>query len=286
MMCWQLKHQEFLDGALIAGDLGCFPDSSKFDDATQRWVDRDSEEAGFSEYFTRPKRQVQSLIEENEDLGPYSEVRCPVLFVPGNHEDYDYLSNAKENHRDGADLKNTFYVDCYQKFLCIDDGHTATLWGQDGCSITIGGLWGIRFTQQGAPYQINPEAVEQLKTTKKEIDVLLTHDAPLGIFPQRGSPEIAEIIRERQPDFHFFGHVEPKDKKHCYADPDLPTESWIFEDLSFGRKMNENLAGSMGVLTWEGTWDERWVEEGTVELVTDDWLEFMRSRTWEDVYPE
>jgi hypothetical protein len=45
---WQIEHNSHLDGALIAGDLGCFPDSSKLDKATRRWVAVDPEQAGFT----------------------------------------------------------------------------------------------------------------------------------------------------------------------------------------------------------------------------------------------
>jgi hypothetical protein len=46
--CWQMAHRTELDGGLIAGDLGCFPDPTKFDNAARRWIERDPEEAGFS----------------------------------------------------------------------------------------------------------------------------------------------------------------------------------------------------------------------------------------------
>ena len=60
---WQIAHSSHVDAALIAGDLGCFPDTSKFDRATKRWIDRDPEEAGFAKYFTTPLPEVERLFE-------------------------------------------------------------------------------------------------------------------------------------------------------------------------------------------------------------------------------
>lgn len=83
-----------LDAVLIAGGLGFFPDPSKFDKATKRWIERDPEEAGFAKYFTTPVAEVERLFEP--ELGEFSAIRCPILFVARNHEDYDYIWSASK----------------------------------------------------------------------------------------------------------------------------------------------------------------------------------------------
>lgn len=111
---WQIVNNEELDAALIAGDLGCFPEPDKFDKATRRWIERDPREAGFSTYFVRPKSDVQKYLEKKPESGPYSAVRCPILFTPGNHEDYEYLKVRSTLTNVANGPPGTFSVDCYQ----------------------------------------------------------------------------------------------------------------------------------------------------------------------------
>lgn len=54
MRCWQLANRQMLDGTLLAGDVGCFPDPAKFDRAARKWIEKDPEEAGFSRCFVKP----------------------------------------------------------------------------------------------------------------------------------------------------------------------------------------------------------------------------------------
>lgn len=107
---WQIAHESFINAILVAGDLGCFPDTSKFDRNTRRWIEKDPEEAGFARYFTAPHPAITQFHGESSDI---STVRSPILFVPGNHEDYDYLQKAALNAPSPGAPENTFSVDCY-----------------------------------------------------------------------------------------------------------------------------------------------------------------------------
>lgn len=44
----------------------------------------------------------------------------------------------------------------------------------------------------------------------------------------------------------------------------MATESWIFNDLGFGKNLTGTLTGSIGILTWDG-------RRGSVEVIQDDW---------------
>src|SRR5581483_4576115 len=167
---WQLVHATRLDAALIAGDLGCFPDPSKFDRATRRWVERDPEEAGFSKYFASPVAEVERLFE-----GEFG-VHCPILFVAGNHEDYDHLGAAGVQGPARGAPQDTFPVDCYRRIHCVRDGAIVEIHGEDQARLRIAGLWGIENTRAGAPYKIKADAVHQLVTEGNgAFDLLLTH---------------------------------------------------------------------------------------------------------------
>src|SRR5260370_26052893 len=91
---WQIAHSAHFDAAVIAGDLGCFPDPSKFDKATKRWTDRDPEEAGFAKYFTTPVAEIERLFEP--ELGEFSAIRCPILFVAGKQQNTVLIAFASK----------------------------------------------------------------------------------------------------------------------------------------------------------------------------------------------
>jgi Icc-related predicted phosphoesterase len=274
--CWQMAHRTELDGALIAGDLGCFPDPTKFDKATRRWIERDPEEAGFSRFFVHPQPEVAAMLAP--EFGPLSAVRCPIIFVAGNHEDHDYLGFLRNHPPAPKAPDNTFPVDCYCAFHCLRDGFSTEVHGQDGLTLRIAGIWGIEDTRPGAPYRISPAAVEQLtRRGDGAIDILLTHDAPAEIFPSGGSAMVTKAIRTCQPHFHLFGHVHPPHGQHEFGLPGLRTKSWILKDLSFGRDGSESLAGTMAILDW--------TENSKSIQLANDWLSQMRLGSWQQILP-
>jgi hypothetical protein len=112
-----MAHRTEPDGGLIAGDLGCFPDPTKFDNATRRWIERDPEEAGFSRFFVHPQPEVEAMLAP--EFGPLSAVRCPIIFVAGNHEDHDYLGSLRGHPPAPKSPGHTFPVDCYRTFHCL-----------------------------------------------------------------------------------------------------------------------------------------------------------------------
>jgi Icc-related predicted phosphoesterase len=276
LRCWQMSHQTELDGALIAGDLGCFPDPTKFDKATKRWLERDPEEAGFSRFFTRPVPQIKAMLDG--ESGPYSAIRCPILFVAGNHEDHAYLASVATRSGVSALVEETFPVDCYQAFHCIRDGRIVTLQGRDGVAIKIAGLWGIENARPEAPYRIQEKAVRNLiRQGEGNFDLLLTHDAPVGVIPKGGSPQVTDVIRRCQPKVHVFGHIHAG-KRHEFCHSGAATRSWIFKDVSFGPTGNDRLENSMGILHWNG-------RRLDVEIVQELWLQKMQKHNWLQVLP-
>ena len=84
---WSREHDVKLDGLLQVGDLGYFPDPSRYDKATKRHVERDPLEAGVS------------LVAEPSDTADavFAEEECPpgMWFTLGNHEDYDRLKELE-----------------------------------------------------------------------------------------------------------------------------------------------------------------------------------------------
>ena len=280
LRCWQIASGVKLDGALIAGDLGCFPDPARLDNATRKWAARyESEEAGFSTFFVRPHKEVMAYFEPMPGLGDESAVSCPILFVAGNHEDYDYLNSQRHGSPAFGAPSNTFPVDCYESFHCIADGSVAAIEGADGNTLQVAGLWGIEDARDNAPYMMSEKAVNLLRYAVKPFDILLSHDAVFGAFPgMKGSQQIARILRERNPAFHLFGHVHPISFQHEYPLDGSTTTSWILEDLTFGKNRNRLLDHSMAILNWNG-------QSGTIGLVQNEWILRMGCNSWRDILP-
>lgn len=272
---WQIAHSSHVDAALIAGDLGCFPDRSKFDKATKKHIERDLEQAGFAEYFTSPRAEVERLFAP--EFGEFSAVRCPILFVPGNHEDYEYIASASRQAPAQDAPRNTFPVDCYRRIHCITDGSVVTLDGEDNASLRVAGIWGIENARQGAPYQLKASMAERLRVGGPQtFDLLLTHDAPAEAYPRGGSALITQVIKACNPEIHLFGHVPPVQGRHEFVVPNCKTKSLVFKDVWFGKDGSEGLLGAMGMLDWRGScWK--------IEIVKEDWLRQMAYRNWERV---
>ena len=283
MQCWQIAHETKLDAALVAGDLGCFPDPAKFDRATRRWIERDPEEAGFSKYFVRSKPVVEESFHDHPEHGPLAAVTCPVLFTAGNHEDHTFLREREARGPATSMPKATFPVDCYGRIHCIKNGSVIRLPCGNRNALRIGALWGIENVPDGDPRKISNEAARRLRSDGNGFDLLVTHDAPQHSFPgHRSSDTISEVIKSRKPPLHLFGHAHPVDGQHDFSVPNIPTKSWIFEDVGFGKDCNGSLSGTMGILSWDVQWGEpKW----SVEMVRDPWLSKMRYRNWEHVWP-
>ena len=269
---WQHAHAIRLDAAMVAGDLGAFPDPSKFDRATKRWIERDPEEAGFAKYFASPVAEVEHLF-----AGEFG-VKCPILFVPGNHEDFDHITSSATSGPAPGAPDETFPVDCYKRFSCIRDGAIVELHGHDEACLRIAGIWGIEKARQGAPYKINASVVHQLaEHGRNSFDLLLTHDVPAEAYPHGGSPLITQVIRSCEPSIHLFGHVHARGI-HEFALPGFRTKSFLLNGVSFHQR-KEGLIGSMGLLDWDGA-------TARVKIVRDDWLLQMRLENWEHFTPE
>ncbi|NQT91765.1 MAG: metallophosphoesterase [Lentisphaerae bacterium] len=283
MQCWQIAHGSKLDAAIIAGDLGCFPDPAKFDRATRRWIERDPEEAGFSAFFVEPKAAVQAMFQEHPEHGELAAVTGPVLFTAGNHEDHAFLLNRQALGSAPGMPKGTFPVDCYGKIHCIRDGVVARFPAGDRNGIRIGALWGIENVPDGDRRKISADAARRLTSDGNGFDLLVTHDAPQHSYTgHRSSGTISEVIKARKPPVHLFGHAHPVNGQHEFNVPDLLTQSWIFEDVGFGKDCKGSLGGTMGILSWEVEWGEpKW----SVEIVQDAWLSQMRHRNWQHVWP-
>jgi hypothetical protein len=248
---WSREHGIALDGLLQVGDLGYFPDPSRYDKATQRFAEKDSLEAGV--------RLVALPSEEADAI--FAEESCPeaLWFTAGNHEDFDLLKDLERGAGRGAD---SFVVDAYGKLRCIRDGRVAELPG----GLRVGALWGIDDrTRRRIPPGGCISHRSTLALSGVRFDVLLTHESPQdAILPNSGSAEISSVIHRARPAFAFFGHYHGTGRQ---TEGDFgATRVYHLCHLELRSRAEE---GSVGVLTWDGgTGDFTYLDPAWLRTVT------------------
>jgi Calcineurin-like phosphoesterase len=255
---WAREHAMALDGLLQVGDLGYFPDPSRYDKATRRFAEKDALEAGVR------------LVAEPSDVADavFAEPECPpgMWFTAGNHEDFDLLKEWETGAGRAAD---SFVVDAYGKVRCIRDGKVAELPG----GLRVGALWGIDDQAPCARPRIPPRARishrSSIALSCTHFDVLLMHESPrdAGHYGH-GSEEITDIIRSAQPAFAFFGHYHTDGRQ--IAGDFGATRVFYLCHLELRSRAE---AGSVGVLTCDDkVWD--------FEYLDPDWLRTVTRHNW------
>jgi uncharacterized protein len=160
------------------------------------------------------------------DEKSYTPFQKPIYFIPGNHENYDYIEEYHNTYiHDTPMIRKNLYL--------IPYGHYFNYKG-----LTIGGLGGNYSPKR---YEWNrdnlymdrrkhfvKDDVDRLKTAK-HLDILLTHEAPkpFRYFPNMydlGVKYINELLDELKPKYHFFGHHHKYWEKQindtqCYCIP-------------------------------------------------------------------
>jgi hypothetical protein len=231
------EHGVALAGLLQVGDLGVFPEPSRFDRATKRHAKRDSLEAGVR-LVAQPCAEADAV---------FAEEPCPgaMWFTAGNHEDYDLL---KEWERGAGRAADSFAVDAYGKLRCVRDGRVAGLPG----GLRVGALWGIDDKAPRARRRIPPRARISYRGTVAlsgaRFDVLLTHESPRdAILADHGREDVGSVIRCVRPAFAFFGHYHAPGRR---VKGDFgATRVYHLSHLELRSRAEE---GSVGVLTWDG----------------------------------
>ena len=240
--------------------MGAFPDTGRLDRATAKHALHDSDELGFSEY-------LQGCAEGAALLG---QPGWPVLWMRGNHEDFDYLEQFRRPEA----------VDPWGRLVFIPDGQQTTVAG-----ITVGAMGGkgpaavargrgreardrYRKIQKAPPdpRDIVPR-LAQTAFADGGVDVLLTHAGPAAAVS--GGCDLLDALSERiRPRVHLFGH------HHISLGPERgPGDTLLvgLDHLEFvggqGRLQRgcwgilELEAGDGGAVRWTWGDDVRWVSQ-------------------------
>ena len=132
----------------------------------------------------------------------------PVIWMRGNHEDFDYLSS----------FRKPTAVDPWQRLIFLPDGQQMTHAG-----VRIGAMGGMaprqehrghgktarkrfRDEQKSHDPRLVPRRLIQTSFVDEVPDILLTHAGPKVPGLSGGSVLLGELSRRIRPTVHFFGH--------------------------------------------------------------------------------
>ena len=265
-----------MDAALIAGDLGCFPDPSKFDKATKRWIDRDPEEAGFAKYFTTPVAEVERLFEPNRGIlrrslpNPVRGGKPRRLRLPCVGQQASPCARCSAKHVSGRLLQAVP--------LCPRRGHCYYSWPTQ-LQVAHRRRLGNRKHPAEAPYKIKLRLSSSFKREVNSHSICCSPMMRREPDPFGGSALITQIIRTICPDIHLFGHVHPIQGQYEFFVAGSKTKSLVLENVSFGRDASGSLSGAMGILDWDGY-------RAKTVIVKEPWLQQMHHKNWDRVWPE
>ena len=230
---------------LITGDAGIWPDMTTLDSATKKFSKKYPEELEFQHFkplFPSSERITEGIFQRKEKrlLEAMFKETAPnlkILFVGGNHEDFNYLNLCCDRAK-GALVP----VEASHRIFWLPNGyifryHGLTLAGISGISADEGG----RNIRKYHPTALIDDdvAIELLeKTEAQNIDLFLSHDGLRNsVRSCQGSSLLIEVIGELKPTFHFFGHFHSEigaiDYETLYGIKE--TRSFHLNKLGFGK---------------------------------------------------
>lgn len=248
---WKIYTGRSIDAILQVGDFGVFPTIESLDKATKKFAQSDSEELGFLEYKTQSSHG-------DYFFGPKGIFReTDLFFVKGNHEDFSFLDQFEQT-------KIPQSIDHYGHLKYLPNGHQITI-SNENHSTTISGLGGLDPThsKRVRPYHITQN--DYSKLYQNHFDILLTHDDFLNERSPQGSSRLRNLILQKQPHFHFFGHIRT-DSHHLQQGR---TESYHLDDVTLANtgKISPYCAGIISITN----------EESLFTYISHHWLtEFSR----------
>ncbi len=272
---WQRAHKRHLDGVLQCGDLGYFPDIGKLDKATLRFAHEDSEELGFSRFFSLPEPEESDELLERIIDGPRDSldtVICRVIWTNGNHEDFEALSQQ-------VGAASVAAVDAFGVLELLRSGAILTMSG-----LTVAAIGGAPETDRPSRHAnprfedwrlVSQHACDRL--VGQDFNVLITHGAPFGLGGESdvvGSYRLEFVDQRNDPSYHFFAHHRrpiPQGKigqTRCYWLNDVN-----FERRSRGR-FGQLAPGCMGLLRWSDDTDHEFT------VLDEPWMRSLTFENW------
>lgn len=259
---WQKEHKKNLDLILQVGDLGVWPDPTKLDKATVRFVAEDEDELGFVDFANGSEALYNLFLSKDADVLP------DIYFIKGNHEDFDFLGSlAGKRHA-------TTPIDAYHKINYISNGKVFT-YAKGNEHIQIGGIGGIDIStvskKKEKDMYFTDKEIQEL-SLNKEINILLTHH---GSTTKNNilSEKIYDLRDSIKPQYHFYGHL------HKEAPILKENDTFLIQMnlLGFRRESGVLTKQAFGILEWHDKNNNKF------EFVEDEWIKEYTKYTWEKI---
>ncbi|MGQ0737136.1 MAG: hypothetical protein ACT4QD_26255 [Acidobacteriota bacterium] len=237
------------------------PDST-LDHATKRFAERDPEELGFGD-FADPHPPTTLL-----------DPRPPLVFIPGNHEDFAYLERCEARVPASA---ATYPVSNDGRIQALRSGRIHTF-ERGGQRVRIGGVSGAANLKAKAGrhercHLNDDEAMALAASGRHGFDILISHDGPDSLWSGAlrsgwGSEALRLVVEEVAPAFAFFGHY------NIGAEWTIGrTQVIALSDCGYERTLEERIdRNGIGILTWS--------DSPSFERLEPDWLLMATRRTW------
>jgi Icc-related predicted phosphoesterase len=236
------------DLVIQVGDFG-YPDTTRADEPTERYLEVDPSERELEFLMKADEGRASELGRIRQSLG------CSILFVRGNHEDFDWLTKLAADPTSG-----TAPVDPFDLFHYVPDG---SILDRNGLRIAfVGGV-----EELPGQASINLTAYESVAEGDR-FDLLITHEGPYGSSTgfhgdTHGSRLMTALVECAEPSFHVFGHAHQVfgpttagRTRMLGLDALVPSRLWHPEARGLKR-------GCLGVLD---------TYTGELQAVTDEWL--------------
>jgi len=259
---WQRETGHTIDLILQVGDLGAFGAASPLDRATTRRAEVDPEELGFREFEANPPATL---------LDP----RPPLVFIPGNHEDFDLLAR-----RDAAAPGDAaaYPVTDDGRILALRSGRVWTFEHPTG-TVRVGGVSGVagRPAKPGRHPRIHFDeegAATLAMAGAGAADIVISHERPssaVGRFRHDlgGSETLQTLLELVQPRLACFGHY------------DTPGEWWIGATPVYGLAGVGYKGGGTGTVRRRSLLMVELGESGTTTAwLEPEWLPSIRPGDW------
>lgn len=192
-----------LDAAIQVGDLGAYPTPERMDAPSQRFAAENPAQADFFRLLDPPP-ELSATVHLALQQVP------PILFVSGNHEDFEWLAHLHE-----AEAASIVPVDPLGVFRHVVCGHVAAVAGE---RIAFLG----RIESPGYMDLDSAGYASLLAADAGSVDILVTHDGPFGMCRDwrgltEGSAKLARLIENLQPRLHISGHYHHENGPRHYG---------------------------------------------------------------------
>jgi hypothetical protein len=272
---WQRESGERLDLILQCGDMGSYSSVDEADRATLKHAQRDPEELGFAA-FAGPTPPSTAL-----------DPRPPLVFIPGNHEDFAYLEECERRAADerGAAHEGDQPDGASPRISPIsEDGLIGALrsgetwtFAAHGRALRVAGVSGAagRARKQGRHPRLHLDEEGALRLAaagRDAFDVLISHDGPSDVWEgavRPGSEALRLLIEECQPRLAFFGHHDRVGEWTIGRTRVLALAGCGYQPYGSWRLKQ----GGIALLHWDG-------QRAIVERLDREWLRAATLASW------